>query len=406
MDRLKSDPTQVSNLLNSSIDLFLKEDQVSQLVDTLNLTKQMIHSLNTSEELLSLSDELNQLNFVFSHQQGERIVQEMPQLMMVPPDIEMKQAILGYLFFPHDLIQGHVSNIILFSKLEIHYQLAISASYGYPLAYIYFATLLHSFEIFDNKIETYERKAISAIEKLSHPCQKAFCYFHLDMFDEAKDYLTKDSTPLPRHPFFTYLYAQILETDSEKTQTAFEIYQEIAEYPEASFQLAFFQDSEAEQFHHFLKAAEGGVLEGYVRIGELIQAGYQDIDPKDNTLRTAEDWLRKAADQGSINGFLSLGDIYEASEQWQRALDIYQQISDEGFLIGHLKKGQIFENQTRYEKAKQTYQQAKWQGLHKLVEMNVYEEDEDLSRQIKEQKVHHFESLIKITEGSTENKNY
>jgi tetratricopeptide (TPR) repeat protein len=381
-------PSQLHNSFQLSYFKLLQYNDIDDFTYMLKETKKTIQLYRETEDLLSFNRYMSQNTINLAIEQINIITKQIPELI-IPLNMDMNKAINGYLFFPNEFIEGYTSPLILFSKIDIHYKLAISANYEYPLGYIYFAKLLKTSEIFEETAQTYFHFVLQIIELLPSSSIKGLCYFHLDMFDKAKISLQQNFEE--NHPLFQYLYAQILERDDD-IELSYNIYQEIvSSYPNALLSLAYYQNSNKKQFDYFYQATKQDAIEGYVKIGELIDNGYV-YQEEENEKNTASYWYTQAANKGNINSLLLFGNYHEEMNEWENALNVYNKIIDQGFLIGYLKKGQIFENQGLDEEAKQTYQSALWFGLHKLSNKNVLEN-------IEKNKYKHFDQLIKIIES-------
>lgn len=315
---------------------------------------------------------------------------------------DLSRQMVGYLFFPSELVEDHTPLPSLFLNVALHWKLAHAARYGHPLGQFYFSKLLKHFEVHEEKSDQFLRMANSQFEKISsddkaHPYMRGLAFKYLDKEQEAIEQFTIGSND--NHVFSIYELAKILERKGD--DLAFETYSRIShDYPLANLRKGYYEKKNDERFNSFKFAGESGVAEGYYQIGRMIEEGF--IVPQNENSKDATSWFVTAAVAGSSDALLKLAQNSEAENNDTEALQYYENLSSGmGNLRGYLEQGRIFENRALFQQAKEFYQKANWLGLYEIARMESDIKSPDAAETV--YKIDacniHFTQLLKIADG-------
>jgi uncharacterized phage-associated protein/TPR repeat protein len=404
-DELKdffSSPAQVTGFLREILgDEHFKKDPLEQLMKQIFQIKCLLRRIHDVEKIVGFDDELLPIVRLYPKEHFPHLAVRIDHLIDWKCE-DLSRQIVGYLFFPSELTEGHTPLANLFLNFSLHWKLAYAARYGHPLGQFYFSKLLEHFETLSEKSALFLKMAQAQFEKISsdeevHPYLRGLAFKYLDKESESFAEFSKGDTA--GHYLSTYELAKIMDRKGE--DGVFEAYEKASpHYPLAVIGRGHYEETDDNRFKAFKSAGASGIGEGYYQIGKMMEEGF--VMPEGEEPRGIKDWFLMAAENGSLDALLKLAQDSEEEGNDAEALKYYRALSLMGSLRGHLEKGRILENRGLHEQAKGAYQKASWIGLYEIAKLEPSSRAVHAKEEAEKLLKSHFEKLVRITEGVDE----
>jgi len=403
-DKLKdffSSPREIALFLRENLsESLLKTYPFEYLLNQVFVVKNYLKRTHEIEKIIGFDDELLEITKLYPSDQLPALVQRIDDFIdWEQPDL--RTLVIGYLFFPSELIEAHTPLPVLFLDFSLHWKLAYAARYGHALGRFYFSKLLEHFGVFTEKSALFLKMAQDQFEKVSsreaaHPYLRGLAFKYLDKEPEAVEEFRKGETS--GHIPAVYELAKIMDKKGEEGVLA--VYKKSSQYPLALLGVASYSETDHERFQSFKAAGQSGIREGYYQVAKMIEEGF--VIPASEEPKSYKEWLLMAAENGSPDAFLKLAQDSEQEGSDAEALKYYEALSETGNLKGYLEQGRILENHGLYDQAKKVYEKASWLGLYEVARLETSLVSHATKEKAQALFITHFDRLIKIAEGIEE----
>ena len=319
-----------------------------------------------------------------------------------------KLEFLGMMCLPKELEELYDSPINLYGRSDIRYKLSLSARYRNPIALYHLSKILDLYGgddekeerdfmkkkslIFSEDANTYFTEATT--NDKTHPFLKGVSYIYLEDRDKAQDFFKKavEVDPTDEESCYMLLSMEGSSDLYEKAKT------------DKSFARGLLikgnnADTDEEALDLYLQAGQGGVAEGYYKVAQILNRGYDSHDfvgDKDPFF-----YLEEAGKLGMLTAYDFAADLAKEKKDFALAKKFYTCKGDMGDPLGYYNLAALYEEEKNISEAMKYYKKAGplIGGLEeaKLKEkMSTVQEAEKIKEDFRKSYEKHFEMLIKI----------